>query len=140
MIKLKQLLFGSKPTKITLEQYGFYDSGFSINIEKATIDNDNFRDVLYGTETMQLVVMSIDDDIGEEIHPRTTQFIRVEKGKGKAVIEGNEIDLKDGTSVVIPPGTMHNIINMGKAPLKIYTIYAPPHHPPGTTNKEKPLP
>jgi len=132
MIKLRDLL---------VEQHiGFNNIGFGINIEKATVDNDNFRDVLYTTETLQLVVMSIDDDIGEEIHPRVTQFIRVEKGTGKAVINGEEIKLKDGMSIVVPPGSRHNIINTGKAPLKVYTIYAPPQHPPGTTNKEKPLP
>lgn len=142
MIKLKKVIFeGVVMYDVVFEQHvGFANTGYGINIEKATIENDNFREVLYTTETMQLVLMSIKDDIGEEIHPRTTQFFRVEKGKGQAVINGETIELKDGMCVVIPPGARHNIINTGKTPLKVYTLYAPPKHAPGETNKEKPLP
>lgn len=114
--------------------------GFDVNIEDKTIKNENYREVLYTTPQTQLVVMSLKpkEEIGEEVHSKTTQFIRVEKGTGKAIIGGKETALKDGISVVIPAGTKHNIINTGDSELKLYTLYSPPEHKDGLIQKMKP--
>lgn len=103
--------------------------GFTVDIEGKTLDNENFREVLYTASYMQLVVMSIPakEDIGKEVHGQD-QFIRVESGDGIALIDGAEHALSDGIALVIPAGTEHNITNTGEEPLKLYTIYATPHH------------
>jgi mannose-6-phosphate isomerase-like protein (cupin superfamily) len=113
--------------------------GFYINIEKATVDNENFRKVLYTGEKVQLVLMSLkpDEEIGIETHSDTDQFFRVDAGAGKAIINGNEYKLNDGDCVVVPSGSKHNIINTGKEPLKLYTLYSPPHHKDGIVFKTK---
>lgn len=111
------------------------------NIEELTLANRNYRHVLYTTNNLQLVLMSLrpQEEIGSEIHPTTSQFIRVEKGVGKAVIDGKNYKLEDGDVVVIPPGAKHNIINISPhAPLQLYTIYTPPNHPPKTLQPTKP--
>ena len=107
-------------------------SGFYINIEKETIGNRYYRKVLYTTEQLQLVIMSLEpgEEIGLETHANTTQFIRVEKGVGKAIIGSHQISLADGVAVIIPAGKSHNIINMGKKKMKLYTLYSPPEHKP----------
>lgn len=113
---------------------------FVINIEEETRDNENFRKVLFTAPHSQLVVMSLDpeEDIGEEIHEDSDQFIRVESGFGQAVIEGEEYELENGDSIVIPTGTKHNIINTSEdETLKLYTIYSPPHHKDDTVHKTK---
>jgi mannose-6-phosphate isomerase-like protein (cupin superfamily) len=110
------------------------------NIETATLENANFRSVLFTAPYSQLVVMSLKpgEDIGEEVHHDTDQFIRIEQGSGKAVLDGVEYNLVDDTAVVIPAGTRHNIINTDSVgPLKLYTIYSPAHHPPQTTHVTK---
>jgi mannose-6-phosphate isomerase-like protein (cupin superfamily) len=115
-------------------------AGFYLNLEKRTEQNDYFREVLFTTSLSQLVVMSLKpgEDIGLETHPETDQFIRVEEGKGKAILQGEEYKLKEGSAVVIPAGTEHNIINTSsKKALKLYTIYTPPEHPHGTIHKTK---
>ena len=115
-------------------------SGFNTDIEKATLENNNFRKVLFTSELMQLVVMSIkpNDDIGLEIHDGA-QFIRVEGGKGKAIIGGREFPVKDGTAFVIPKGAKHNVINTSDTEdLKLYAVYSPPEHPEHRVDKEKP--
>jgi len=103
--------------------------GYIDNIEDVTLANENFREVLYTASYMQLVVMSIPagEDIGEEIHGQD-QFIRVEAGQGISVLDGKEHEIKDGTALVIPAGMEHNIKNTGTEPLKLYSIYATPHH------------
>lgn len=103
--------------------------GYVTNIEQASIDNTNFRTVLYTAEHSQLVVMSIPPggDIGEEVH-ELDQFIRVEQGIGTAVLDGKEHDLEDGSAVVVPAGLKHNIVNTGEEDLKLYTLYSPPEH------------
>lgn len=109
------------------------------NIEKKTLENEYFRQVLFTSTHMQLVVMSIAprEDIGEEVH-HLDQFIRIEAGEGKSVLDGEERALSDGTALVIPSGTRHNIINTSSSkPLKLYSIYAPPEHPDGTIHKTK---
>lgn len=112
--------------------------GFVTDIEKETLENEHFRKVLYTASYMQLVVMSIQpgEDIGEEVHGQD-QFIRVEAGEGKAVLDGTEHALKDDSATVIPAGTKHNIVNTGATPLKLYTLYAPPHHEDGIVHPTK---
>ena len=104
--------------------------GYIVNIEKETLENENFRKVLYTSKHSQLVVMSIQpgEDIGEEVH-HLDQFIRIEKGEGKAVLDGVETMLPEDFAVVIPAGTRHNIINISTTePMKLYTVYSPPEH------------
>lgn len=104
-------------------------NGFIINVERATIENTDFRRVLYTAKHSQLVVMNIlpGEDIGEEIH-QLDQFIRIEQGEAKAVLNDIEHAMKTDDAVVIPQGVKHNIINTGTADLKLYTIYSPPEH------------
>jgi len=113
---------------------------FHGNIEGETQSNDYFRKVLYTGNNCQLVVMTLqpNEEIGNEVHNENDQFIRVESGTGKAVIDGKEFDLSDGMAVVIPSGLFHNIINTsGTNKMKLYTIYSPAHHPAGTIHKTK---
>ncbi|HPL62723.1 MAG TPA: cupin domain-containing protein [Syntrophales bacterium] len=112
--------------------------GYVVDIEKATKENSNFRKVLFTAPNSQLVVMCLQpgEDIGMEVHD-LDQFIRIEKGEGKAVLDGKEHSLEDDWAVVIPAGTGHNIINTGKKPLKLYTIYSPPEHADGTVHKTR---
>ncbi|OEU41249.1 cupin [Methanosarcina sp. Ant1] len=105
--------------------------GFSINIEETTLENVNFRKVLYTSKHSQLVLMSLkpNEDIGMEVHEENDQFFRFEKGQGKCIIDGNEYEVSDGFAVVVPAGAKHNIINTSKTDdLKLYTIYSPAHH------------
>jgi len=115
-------------------------SHFKTNIERKTVSNTYYRTVLFTTKNMQLVMMSLlpGEEIGREKHPHTTQFIRVEKGRGKAKIGKKSLTLKDGDCLIIPPGKWHNIFNSGKKMLKLYTIYTPPEHPRKTKQKRKP--
>jgi mannose-6-phosphate isomerase-like protein (cupin superfamily) len=113
--------------------------GFHTDIEKDTLDNSNFRKVLYTGEHTQLVLMTLNEgeEIGMEVHPDIDQFFRFESGSGQCVINGNEYDVKDGDCIIIPAGSQHNIINTGKEPLKMYTLYSPPHHKDGIVFKTK---
>lgn len=114
-------------------------NGYVENIEKRSLANEYFREVLYTDERLQLVVMSLKpgEDIGEEVH-ELDQFIRVEKGEGKAVLDGEERTLADGSVVIVPAGAKHNIINTsGTDAMKLYTLYAPPNHAPGTVHTTK---
>ena len=114
--------------------------GFKSNIEKDTIENSNFRKVLYSASHMQLVLMTLKagEEIGAEIHQDNDQFFRFESGKGKCIIDGNEYDVKDGDAIIVPAGSKHNVINTSdKAELKMYTIYAPPHHKDGIVRETK---
>jgi mannose-6-phosphate isomerase-like protein (cupin superfamily) len=114
-------------------------SGFSINLEEKTLSNDYFREVLYTTQRSQLVVMTLQagEEIGAEKHEGHDQFIRVEAGQGKAILDGEEHALEDGVAVIIPAGTQHNVINTGDEPLRLYTLYTPPEHPDGIIHKDK---
>ncbi|MBP9817066.1 MAG: cupin domain-containing protein [Candidatus Pacebacteria bacterium] len=114
--------------------------GFVTNIEAATLQNEHFRQVLYTAERSQLVVMCIPvgEDIGEEVHKDTDQFIRIEQGEGQSILDGVERELTDGSVVVIPAGVRHNIKNTsGSVALKLYTLYSPPHHEDGTIHATK---
>jgi mannose-6-phosphate isomerase-like protein (cupin superfamily) len=105
--------------------------GFKSNIEQDTLDNSNFRKVLYTGKHSQLVLMSLKpkEEIGLETHGENDQFLRFEGGAGKVLIDGNEYSVKDGDAVIVPAGAKHNVINVSDGEdLKIYTIYSPPHH------------
>lgn len=114
---------------------------FYANIERLTVENRNYRKVLYTTNNMQLVLMSLlpGEEIGMEVHPAVSQFFRVESGKGLAVIAGKQYPLENGDVVVVAPGTQHNFINIHHSePLQMYTIYTPPNYSPGTLQPTKP--
>lgn len=114
--------------------------GYLGNIEEETIKNDYFRKVLFTGPKSQLVVMALNpgEEIGMEKHQGTDQFIRIESGKAKIVLDGEENEIQDDFAVVIPAGTYHNVINISPdKPLKLYTVYAPPEHAPGTVHKTK---
>lgn len=113
--------------------------GFVVNIEETSIENENFRKVLYTAKNSQLVVMSLkpNEDIGAEVH-QLDQFIRVEAGQGKAILDDVEHEIKDGFAVVVPAGSKHNIINTSSdAPMKLYTVYSPPNHRDGVIHVTK---
>lgn len=113
--------------------------GFVTNIEEAAHLNEDFRRVLYTAKHCQLVVMNIPvgEDIGEETHT-LDQFIRIESGEGKSILDGVERDLTEGSAVIIPAGTRHNIVNTSASDaLKLYSVYAPPNHKDGTVHVTK---
>ena len=113
--------------------------GFVINIEKATLQNDNFRKVLNTAQNSQLVVMSLlpGENISAEVHD-LDQFIRIESGRGKVILDGKEHEFKDNWAVVIPAGVEHNVINTSNSEkMKLYSIYSPPEHPDGTVHPTK---
>ena len=115
-------------------------AGYHTDIEKKTLANEYFREVLFTGPNSQLVVMALKpgEDIGLETHPHTDQFIRIEAGTGKAVLDGKEYELADGSAIVIPAGAEHNVINTSTSqPLKLYTVYAPPNHVDGTIHKTR---
>lgn len=114
--------------------------GFYINIEEETLNNNNYRKVLYTSKYSQLVLMSLKpkEEIGEEVHEENDQFFRFEKGQGKVIIDGNEYEIRDGFSVVVPAGARHNVINTSETEdLKLYTIYSPAHHKDQIVRKTK---
>jgi len=114
--------------------------GFKSNIEKDTLKNENFRKVLYTSKHLQLVLMTLKtgEEIGEEVHISTDQFFRFESGMGRCIIDGNEYTVEDGDVIIVPAGSRHNVINTGTGEeLKMYTIYAPPHHQDGLINTTK---
>lgn len=105
--------------------------GYRDNIEKLTLENENFRKVLYTAQHCQLVLMCLrpGEEIGMEVHIDNDQFFRFEKGQGKCIIDGNEYAVGDGVAVIVPSGAQHNIINTSQTEvLKLYTIYSPAHH------------
>ncbi len=114
--------------------------GFNANIEQETLQNTNFRKVLYTSKHSQLVLMSLKpkEEIGMEVHNENDQFFRFEKGQGKCIIDGNEYELKDGSVIIVPSGAQHNIINTSDTEdLKLYTIYSPAHHQDGVVRATK---
>lgn len=103
--------------------------GFVKDIEALAVENAAFRRVLYTARNCQLVVMALQptEEIGTEVH-QLDQFFRVEEGSGEAVLDGVRTAIRAGFAVLVPAGTIHNIINTGRVPLKLYTLYAPPNH------------
>jgi len=115
-------------------------TGYVGSIEKQTLKNNYFRQVLFTGKHAQLVVMCLqpDEEIGNEVHPNVDQFFRIEQGKATFVFNGKEKhSAKDGDAVIVPAGTFHNVINASKTQLKLYTIYSPPNHPGRTVHKTK---
>lgn len=112
--------------------------GYVSNIEKLSIENENFRQVLYTDANTQLVLMSLlpGEDIGEEVHD-VDQFLRVDQGSGTAVLDGLAHPIEDGSAILVPAGTKHNIVNGSESAMKLYTLYMPPHHKDGTIHKTK---
>jgi len=114
--------------------------GYVDDIEAKTLANSFFREVLFTGKYAQLVVMSLlpGEEIGMEVHETVDQFFRVEKGQGKVIMNGEEHEIKDGTAIIVPAGTQHNVLNTSDSePLKLYTIYSPPNHPQGTIHQTK---
>jgi len=109
--------------------------GFVQDIERLTVGNDDFRRVLYTAKHCQLVLMALKpgEAIGMEVH-KLDQFFRVEEGTGEAILDGVRTPLRAGFAIVVPAGANHNVINTGKAPLKLYTLYAPPNHRDGVVH------
>ena len=115
--------------------------GYVTNIERDTLDNEDFRRVLFTGKHTQLVLMTLipGQDIGLETHEGHDQFIRIEAGTGEVVMDGRVQPISDGTAIVIPAGAEHNVTNTSAdEPLKLYTLYSPPEHPDGTVEHEKP--
>lgn len=119
------------------------------NLEKITLDNQYYRQVIYTTKFQQLVLMSIEDGIEGEIHPDNDQFLRIEAGKARVTLGTEMYELEAGDSITVPAGTYHKVDNItghsrvgidpswkvGQDLLKLYTIYSPPHHPPNTLER-----
>ena len=138
---LDNTCFRSRPLAST--DYG--PNPFTIDISKATMNNDTFRTALWTGAHLQLTLMSIQvgDEIGLEIHPDDDQFFYIESGHG-VVQMGNQRDclyfqqpIFTNSAIFVPAGIWHNVINMGELPLKLFSIYAPPHHPWGTFHQTK---
>ena len=116
--------------------------GFYGNIEKLTLENDYFRQVIFTGKHSQLVLMSLlpGEEIGNEVHANVDQFFRIEQGEANFVLNnGKEKHLaRNSDAVVVPAGTFHNVINTSKTfKLKLYTVYSPPNHPANTVHKTK---
>ncbi len=113
--------------------------GFIANIEKLTEDNTDFRHVLYTGHNLQLVLMALPPgcDIGSEVHDDRDQFFRVEQGAGEVWIDDVCHKVKADDGIIVPQGAKHNVVNTGKEPLKVYTIYGPPEHVDGTLRHTK---
>ncbi len=115
-------------------------AGLVTNIEEKTLQNNNFREVIFTASHCQLVLMTLQpqEEIGSEVHENVDQFFRIEAGVGKVVIAGEESEIKDGFAIVIPAGTEHNVINTSADQmLKLYTIYTPPQHRDGVVHQTK---
>ncbi|MGI8706854.1 MAG: cupin domain-containing protein [Actinomycetota bacterium] len=119
--------------------------GWVGDIEQTTLDNDNFRTVVYTGEHTQLTVMRLapGEDIGLEAHPQLDQFLRIEQGHGRAEL-GRSEDQMDEThdvgpdwAIIVPAGVWHNVVNTGDEELKLYSLYSPPEHPDGTVHETK---
>jgi mannose-6-phosphate isomerase-like protein (cupin superfamily) len=126
----------------------FTDEGpnpYVVDIEHATLSNENYRTTLWTGEHLQMTVMNIDvgGDIGLEVHSHGDQFLRVEAGKARVQMGPSEDDLpyerdvEDDWVILVPAGTWHNVVNIGDVPLKVYALYAPPEHGHGTVHPTK---
>jgi mannose-6-phosphate isomerase-like protein (cupin superfamily) len=122
-----------------LSKTGRNTMAFNKDVIKLAKENTNFREVLFTTERTQLVLMSIEPggEIGEESHKAADQILVFVEGEGQAILNGVASPLKPGYCVVVPAGTKHNFKNTGQTALKLFTLYAPPQHKPGTIHKTK---
>jgi mannose-6-phosphate isomerase-like protein (cupin superfamily) len=115
-------------------------TGYVVDIERATEENDFFRKVVFTAPHSQLVVMTLKpgEDIGLETHHDVDQFIRIEEGEGESVLDGARAPLSSDDAVVVPAGVRHNIVNTSATmPLRLYTVYSPANHPEGTVHRTK---
>ena len=118
---------------------------FTVNIEEAALQNENYRTALWPGNHLQVTLMSINpgEDIGLEMHPAVDQFIRIEAGQGLAQMGNSQYQLdyqrkvRGTDAIMVPAGTWHNLTTTGNIPMKLYTIYAPPQHPHGTVHRTK---
>ncbi len=119
--------------------------GWVDNVERATLDNETFRTIVFTGERVQLTVMRLTpgEDIGRELHPHTDQFLRIESGTGRVEFGRREDeveethDVEDDWAIIVPAGVWHNVVNTGDGDLKLYSLYAPPEHPDGTVHRTK---
>lgn len=113
--------------------------GYCENIEVATLDNDDFRRVLYTGHNLQLVLMTLQpgDEIGSEVHEDRDQFFRMKEGQGVIDIDGAANAVSDDFAVIVPAGARHNVRNTGNRPLRLYTVYGPPEHLDGIVQATK---
>lgn len=114
-------------------------NGFVGNIEELTKNNTFFRQVLFTSTHSQLVLMCLKPgkDIGMEVHHNVDQFFRIDQGNGEVFIDGVKTNVTDGFVIVVPAGSTHNLVNTGMGDLKLYTVYSPANHPPGTVHKTR---
>lgn len=120
-------------------------SPFVVDIEELTLGNENFRTAVWTGEYFQMTLMTIPagGEVGLEVHPDTDQFLRLEQGEARVVMGPAKDNLNQewrasgDWSIIVPARTWHNIINVGAEPLKLYSIYAPPHHPHGTVHRTR---
>jgi mannose-6-phosphate isomerase-like protein (cupin superfamily) len=116
-------------------------TGYVGPIERQTLENGFFRQVLFTGKHCQLVLMCLQpgEEIGNEVHDNVDQFFRIEEGEARFVFNGSEEHtVQDGDAVIVPAGTYHNVINSSQnEQLKMYTLYSPPNHPDGTIHKTK---
>jgi mannose-6-phosphate isomerase-like protein (cupin superfamily) len=113
--------------------------GYVDDIERATLENADFRRVLYTGRNLQLVLMTLPPgcDIGEEVHEDIDQFFRIEEGEGEVHIDGSVHRVEDDFAVIVPAGARHNVVNTGSGPLRLYTIYGPPEHKEGIVHRDR---
>ena len=113
--------------------------GFVDDIEKRTVENGDFRRVLYTGKYLQLVLMTLQpgEEIGAEVHDDRDQFFRFEEGRGEVHIDGARHPVEDDDAVIVPAGARHNVVNTGEAPLRLYTLYGPPEHRDGVVHATK---
>jgi len=127
----------------TSSDYG--PNPFVVDIQKATLNNENFRKALWTGKHLQLTLMTIpvNESIGLEAHPHVDQFLRLEEGQGIVQMGNSQDNLSftqpayEDSAIFIPAGMWHNLTNTGNKPIKLYSIYAPPNHPPGTVHQTK---
>ena len=113
--------------------------GFTGDIERLTLENGDFRRVLYTGQYLQLVLMTLPpgEEIGEEVHEDRDQFFRIEAGEAEISIDGVVSPLKADDAAIVPAGARHNVVNTGSEPLRLYTLYGPPEHADGTVRANR---
>ena len=133
----------TEPHPKVITDYG--PNPFVVDIQKATLNNETFRTALWTGKHLQLTLMTIPvgESIGLEVHPHVDQFLRLEEGQGIVQMGNSQDNLYftqpayEDSAIFIPAGTWHNLTNTGNKPIKLYSIYAPPNHPPGTIHQTK---
>ena len=113
--------------------------GYVDDIQARTVENEDFRRVLYTGQNIQLVLMTLKpgEEIGEEVHEDKDQFFRFESGTGEVRINDKANPVEDGIAVIVPAGAKHNVVNTRDDVLTMYTIYGPPDHKDETVHKTK---